>query len=312
MTILSLGVVSAQDNVTDDATSSSQDDAIELESNDDSKLSDDASTAYNKTVYVETAEGSDDGAGSEASPYKTISKAISDVDTSDKAVIYLGSGNYSDVNNTNLQINLDHKNNNGSLTFIGDSNGGTIIDGNNTSPIFKSIGPNSIVTFINITFTHSMSSSGSAINSNGKLTIDNCVFEENNADDRAAVYSRYGDLTVQNSKFYKNTAYGDADLYFSDGSATLINNIFESSTVTSSYADVSYSNVGKITIVGESYGNVIIDAEHAKSDGGVWAPGTNIFTFGENLEIKLVNLTLINCEGSPVEAYGLTMKDNIV
>ena len=555
MTILSLGVVSAQDNVTDDATSASQDDAIELESNDDSKLSDDASTAYNKTVYVETADGSDDGAGSEASPYKTISKAISDVDASDKAVIYLGSGTYLDVNNTNLQINLDHKNNNGSLTFIGDSNGGTIIDGNNTSPIFKSIGPNSIVTLINITFTHGMSSSGSAINSNGKLTIDNCVFEKNNADDRAAVYSRYGDLTVQNSKFYKNTAYGDADLYFSDGSATLINNIFESSTVTSSYADVSsvyiseaksvirqntfknltnsryapalcvmynngddianitdntfinctytgqnggiiyfqnaylkgnefincttrtallysstdfnarvefeslnvdgtsfdlkanvtddmgnkvygariifyiddekvgtaksdatgvatlpmkklldngehtisgtqaydntnqfnvtvingsatvdfdqtpvdvwvstegndetgdgsetnpfltlkkaldygtaatvdltvhiknglykgsqnrdlsYSNVGKITIVGESYGNVIIDAEHAKSGDGYWAVGTNIFTFGQNLEIKLVNLTLINCEGSPVNAYGLTMKDNIV
>ena len=187
MAILSLGAVNAQDNGTDDVTSASQDNSIQLTINDDSKLSDDASTTYNKTVYVETAKGSDTGAGSEASPYATINKAISDVNASDNAVIYLGSGTYLDVNNTNLQINLDHKNNNGSLTFIGDSNGGTIIDGNNTSPIFKSIGPNSIVTLINITFTHGMSSSGSAINSNGKLTIDNCVVEKNNADDRAAV-----------------------------------------------------------------------------------------------------------------------------
>ena len=76
--------------------------------------------------------------------------------------------------------------------------------------------------------------------------------------------------------------------------------------------DLEYSNVGKITILGESYGNVIIDAEHAKSGTGWWASGSNIFTFGQNLEIKLVNLTLINCEGNPVDAYALTMNDNIV
>ena len=76
--------------------------------------------------------------------------------------------------------------------------------------------------------------------------------------------------------------------------------------------DLSYSNVGKITIIGESYGNVIIDAEHAKSGTGWWASGSNIFTFGQNLEIALVNLTLINCDGRPVDAYALTMNDNIV
>ena len=556
LTILSLGAVSAQDNVTDDATSASQDDAIELESNDDSKLSDDASTAYNKTIYVETAEGSDTGAGSEASPYKTITKAISDVNASDKAVIYLGSGTYSDVNNTNLQINLNHKSNSGSLTFIGDLNGGTIIDGNNTSPIFKSIGANSIVTFINITFTHAKGDIGSAIRSNGKLTIDNCVFEENYVTNRAAVDCENADLTVTNSKFYKNTGNQYADIYYSNyGLATLINNIFESSTATSQYAyapsvyieygnsvirqntfknltnsysaaalfvmynngdkianitdntfinctytgqsggiiyfqnaylegnefincttrttplysstdfnarvefeslnidgtsfdlkanvtddmgnkvygariifyiddekvgtaksdatgvatlpmkkllengehtisgtqaydntnhfnvtvingsatvnfdhtpidvwvssegnddtgdgsetnpfltlkkaldygtgatvdlrvhiengiykgsknrDLSYSHVGKVTIIGESYGNVIIDAEHASKGSGWDTEAINIFKFGQQVEIELVNLTLINCDGCPVDAYALTMKDNIV
>ena len=556
MAILSLGAVSAEDNGTDDEISESQDNSIQLESNDDSKLSDDASTTYNKTVYVETAEGSDTGAGSEASPYKTINKAISDVDASDKAVIYLGSGNYSGENNTNLQINLDHKKNNGSLIFIGDSNGGTIIDGNNTSTIFKSIGANSIVSFINITFTHGKSDMGSAIRSSGDLTIDNCVFEENYVTNLAAIYSENGELTITNSKFLKNTGYQYVDLYFShNGLVTLINNIFDSGTATNSWADtpavyigssksvikgntfknltssrsaaalaviynngenianitdntfinctytgssgailyfqnsylkgnefidctsttsmlysvtdfnakvafedveisgtsftlkatvtddmdnkvqsakvvftidgetvgtatadakgvaslnvkkllengkhnisgtqaysdvnhfdvtvingsatvdfdhtpvevwvstegndangdgsesnpfltlkkaldygtaasvdltiriknglyngsqnrdLSYSNVGKITIIGESYGDVIIDAEHATSGDGWWADSLNIFTFGENLEIKLVNLTLINCDNRPVDAYVLTMNDNIV
>ena len=59
LAILSLGAVSAQDNGTDDVTSVSQDKAIQLTINEDSKLSDGASTTYNKTVYVETATGSD-------------------------------------------------------------------------------------------------------------------------------------------------------------------------------------------------------------------------------------------------------------
>ena len=72
--------------------------------------------------------------------------------------------------------------------------------------------------------------------------------------------------------------------------------------------DLDYSNVGKIAVIGESYANVIIDAEHAKAG---WS-GADIFYFGQNLEITLVNLTLINCDGSPVNAYTLTMKDNVV
>ena len=555
LAILSLGAVNAQDNGTDDVTSSGQDNTIQS-INEDSKLSDDASTAYNKTVYVETAEGSDAGAGSEASPYKTINKAISDVNPSDKAVIYLASGNYTGENNTNLQINLNHKNNNGSLTFIGDSNGGTIIDGNNTSPIFKLIGANSIVTFINITFTHGKSETGSAVTSNGALTIDNCVFRENYVTGYGAVDSERGDLTVINSKFYKNSGRQYVDLYFShEALLTLVNNVFEGSTstytdaytpavyicyaksvikqntfrnLTSSYnaaalmvrynngdyianitdntfinctytgqsggilffenaylkgnnfincttkttllysstdfnarvefesinvdgtsfdlkanvtddmgnkvyhakvifyiddekvgtatsdatgvatlpmkklldngkhtisgtqaydntnhfnvtvingsatvdfdhtpvdvwvssegnddtgdgsetnpfltlkkaldygtgatvdlrvhiengiykesknRDLSYSHIGKVTIIGESYGNVIIDAEHASKGSGWYTEGLNIFKFGQQVEIELVNLTLINCDGYPVDAYALTMKDNIV
>ena len=556
LAILSLGAVSAQDNGTDDVTSVSQDNSIQLTINDDSKHSDDASTTYNKTVYVETAAGSDSGAGSEASPYATINKALSDVNASDNAVIYLGSGTYSGDNNTNLKIDLSHKNYNGSLTFIGAEDGTTVIDGNEESPIIAAISADSIVTLKNIVFTNGKSDMGSAIRSAGDLTIDNCVFEENYVTNLGAIYSETGDLTVTNSKFIKNSGNQYVDLYFShNGLVTLINNTFDSGIASSSWADtpavyvgtgksvikgntfknltssrsaaglavrynngdnianitdntfinctytgsnggvvffqnsylkgnkfidctsttallysvtdfnakvafenvevdgtrfvlkanvtddmgnavqsakiiftidgtnvgsatsgangvasltvnkllengnytisgtqaysnenpfevtvingtavvdfdhtpaevwvstegndetgngseanpfltlkkaldygtaatvdltvrikdglyngsenrdLSYSNVGKITIIGESYGNVIIDAEHAKSGTGLWASGSNIFTFGQNLEIKLVNLTLINCEGRPVDAYALTMNDNII
>ena len=556
LAILSLGAVSAQDNGTDDVTSVSQDNAMQLTINDDSKLSDDASTTYNKTVYVETAKGSDSGAGSEASPYETINKALSDINASDNAVIYLGSGTYSGDNNTNLRIDLSHKNYNGSLTIIGAEDGTTVIDGNEESPIIAGISADSIVTLKNIVFTNGKSDMGSAIRSAGDLTIDNCVFEENYVTNLAAIYSENGNLTITNSKFNKNTGNQYVDLYFShNGLVTLINNTFDSGYASSSWADtpavyvgtgksvikgntfknltssrsaaglavrynngdnianitdntfinctytgsnggilffqnsylkgnkfidctsttallyavtdlnakvtfenvevdgtrfvlkanvtddmgnsvqsarviftidgtnvgtatsgangiasltvnkllengnhtisgtqsysndnpfdvtvingtaivdfdhtpaevwvstegndtegngseanpfltlkkaldygtaatvdltvhikdglyngsenidLSYSNVGKITIIGESYGNVIIDAEHATSGGGWWASGTNIFSFGQNLEIKLVNLTLINCDGRPVDAYALTMNDNIV
>ena len=556
MAILSLGAVSAQDNGTDDVTSVSQDNSIQLTINDDSKLSDDASTTYNKTVYVETATGSDTGAGSEASPYETINKAISDVNASDNAVIYLGSGTYSGDNNTNLKIDLSHKNYGGSLTLIGAEDGTTVIDGNGDSPIFAGISSDSVVTLKNIKFTNGKANMGSAVTSAGDLTIDNCVFEENYATNLGAVYSENGNLTITNSKFNKNSGNQYVDLYFShDGFVTLINNTFENGVAASSWADtpavyvgtgksvikgntfknltssrsaaalavrynngenianitdntfinctytgsnggilffqnsylkgnkfinctsktsllysvtdfnaklafedvavdgtrftlkanvtddmgntaqgakvifaidganvgtatsgadgiasitvnkllengehtisgtqaydnenpfdvtvnngtatvdfdhspaevwvstegndttgngsednpfltlkkaldygtaatvdltvhiknglyngsenrdLSYSNVGKITIVGESYGNVIIDAEHASSSSGWWPTASNLFTFGQNLEIKLFNLTLINCDGRTVDAYALTMKDNIV
>ena len=531
LTILSIGAVSAQDS--------------------DNILSADDSAGSIKEIYVSDT-GDDTGSGSQASPYATLNKSISEVNSSDNAVIHVGPGTYSGESNTNLQINLAHKNYNGSLTFIGDSNGGTIFDGDDSAPIFKSISADSIVTFINITFTHAKNDMGSAIRSSGDLTIDNCVFEENSVTNLGAIYSENGDLTIKNSKFSKNSGNQYVDLYFSHvGLVTLINNIFESGTATSSWADtpavyvgtgksvirgntfknltssrsaaalavrynngenianitdntfinctytgstggivffqnsylkgnkfidctsttsllysvtdfnakvafedveidgtqfvlkanvtddddnkvqsakvvftidgknvgtatsgangvasltvnkllengeytisgtqaysdvnpfdvtvvdgkatvnfdhspaevwvstegndttgdgseanpfltlkkaldygtaatvdltvriknglyngsenmgLSYSNVGKISIIGESYGNVIIDAEHAKSG---WS-GASIFTFGQYLEIKLVNLTLINCDGRPVDAYSLTMNDNIV
>ncbi|WP_296866523.1 Ig-like domain repeat protein [uncultured Methanobrevibacter sp.] len=537
--ILSIGAVSAQN---DDALSAS---------NSADVLS---AGSFDKTIYVSDT-GDDSGSGSQASPYATLYRSLSDVNSSDNAAIYVGPGTFTGENNTNLQINLAHKNYNGSLTIIGDSNGGTIFDGDDSASIIKSISADSIVTLINITFAHGKTDMGSAIRSAGDLTIDGCVFTENEATNLAAIYPEKGSLTIMNSKFINNTGRQAVDIYssISDMELILLNNLFEGSTATYSYSyapsvsmqsgksiikgntfkdmsgsyyagalhvaynngdnianitdntfvnctytgsnggiiffqnaylknnrfinctssnallysntnfnafltfedvevdgtsftlkvnvtddvgnkvkgagvtfyldgknvgsatsnndgvaslnvnklldngeypisgtqeyssstpnifevtvkngtatvdfdhsplevwvstdgndttgdgseanpfltlkkaldygtaatvdltvrvkngyyngdgniDLDYSNVGKIAVIGESYGNVIIDAEHKKSG---WS-GADIFYFGKNLEITLVNLTLINCDGSPVNAYTLTMKDNVV
>ena len=540
--ILSIGAVSAQN---DDALSAS---------NSADVLS---AGSFDKTIYVSDT-GDDSGSGSQESPYATLYRSLSDVNSSDNAAIYVGPGTFTGENNTNLQINLAHKNYNGSLTIIGDSNGGTIFDGDDSASIIKSISADSIVTLINITFAHGKTDMGSAIRSAGDLTIDGCVFTENEATNLAAIYPEKGSLTIMNSKFINNTGRQAVDIYssISDMELILLNNLFEGSTATYSYSyapsvsmqsgksiikgntfkdmtgsyyagalhaaynngdnianitdntfvncnytgstgsnggiiffqnaylknnnfinctsstallfsntnfnafvtfedvevtstsftlkanvtddmgnkvknagvtfyldgknvgsatsnndgvaslnvnklvengeypisgtqeyssttpnifevtvkngtatvdfdhsplevwvstdgndttgdgseanpfltlkkaldygtaatvdltvrvkngyyngngniDLDYSNVGKIVVIGESYANVIIDAEHAKAG---WS-GADIFYFGQNLEITLVNLTLINCDGSPVNAYTLTMKDNVV
>ena len=185
VTILSISAVSATDNV--------------LSATDNA----DTISANNKEIYVDTS-GSDTGSGSQSSPYATINKAISDVNASDNAIIHLGAGTYSGEDNTNLEINKAHTNYNGSLTIIGVGNGMTIIDGGDEAAIISSISADSIVTLINITFTHGRAELGSAITSSGTLTIDNCIFHDNEATNLAAVYQKDDNNSLVKKLRYKD------------------------------------------------------------------------------------------------------------
>ena len=237
LAMVSLTAVSAADDidVLDDSSgvlSVSQDETIQLDSND-----------YNKTVYIDS-QGDDSGAGTEKSPYASLNKAISNVDASDNAVIYMGAGIYTGENNTNLKINLAHKNYNGSLTIIGAGNGKTIIDANLEAPIFSTISADSIVILKDITFINGKNNLGSAISNDGDLTIDSCVFENNSAGAYAAVYqNKANNLKVVNSVFRNNNA-GSANVdiygYMSETSGynvTLINSSFYNAASSYSWGD---------------------------------------------------------------------------
>ena len=130
LAFLSLGAVSAFDNSNDTIGNNiALDGSDEMLNADESNGNILASASYNKTIYVNYT-GDDSGTGGQNSPYASLNKGISNVNASDNAVIYLSAGRFTGENNTDLSINLAHKNYNGSLTIIGASNGQTILDGN--------------------------------------------------------------------------------------------------------------------------------------------------------------------------------------
>ena len=237
LVILSLGAVSAQE----------ANNSLQLDSSDNFILNDDSTASVNndKAVYVET-DGDDTGSGSENSPYASINKAISSVNASDNAVIYLGNGNFVGENNTDLSIDLAHKNYNGSLTIIGQGSK-TVIDANGTSQIFKSISADSIVTLMNITFINGKGKLGSAISNSGDLTIDGCTFENNSAITYATVYQDdSNNLRIYNSVFKGNRAdSGNSAVYFSEYSDSkkfeveIVNSTFINGTTEYNWADSS-------------------------------------------------------------------------
>ena len=246
LAILSIGAVSAVD---DESSILAADDTADVLSAD----------SYDKSIYVDTA-GSDSNTGSSSSPFATLNKALSEVNASQNTAIYLKAGEYSGENNTNLVIDLAHLNYNGTLTIIGDSNGGTILDGGDEASIIYSISADSIVTLKNIAFMNGKRDMGSAIRSSGDLTIDSCIFESNEATNLAAVYQdKANNLTIINSKFLNNKANQYADLYFSQNALiTLINNVFDGAVSASSYA---YSpgvsiQTGKSIIKGNTFKNL--------------------------------------------------------
>ena len=259
LAIMSFGAVSAQDNSIDDVNSAN--DAIQLNSIDSDNL---ASDNYDKSIYVDNT-GSDSAAGNQSSPYASLNKAISQANASQNVVINLAEGTYLGENNTDLSINLAHKQNNGSLTIIGKGIGKTIIDADYASPIFKSIGADSIVTLVNITFTHGKNNLGSAITTSADLTIDSCEFIRNEASAYAAVYqTTANNLKITNSKFKDNVANsGNAALYYSvwgsnNYTVTISDSIFENSTTSYAYADSScvYIQAGNVLVQRNTFINI--------------------------------------------------------
>ena len=165
-----------------------------------------------KEIYVNTT-GNDLNTGSSDSPYATIGKAIGDVNASDDATIYIGKGTFSGENDGDFSIDLNHKVYGGNLKFIGAGANETILDGQ-SSFRFASIGQNSNITFINLTFINFKAENGATLYSEGILTVDNCVFRDSYATgtNGGAIYSHgenSSELYITNSKFISCSANGN-------------------------------------------------------------------------------------------------------
>lgn len=300
LAILSLSAVSAQEDATDINSDDSlaADETNQLNSDNNDNLAD----SYGQSKYV-AIDGDDNAAGNENSPYKTINKAISEVNSSQKSVIYLGEGTFSGENNTDLSINLAHKENGGSLTIIGKGMGKTIIDANYEAPIFKSIGADSVVTLINITFTQGKNSDGAAITNNGNLTIDGCEFKNFEATSSGAIYqTKNNPLTILNSKFANNVGDDGADIYFSsENLITIIGCEFENSTISDypgTYAASVKIQNGKSVIRKNTFKNMPMSRLTVLMC--IWNNDDNIANVTDN--------TFINCSHN--DNYGIIFVQN--
>jgi len=174
-------------------------------------------------IYVNTNTGNDSWNGLAPSfdgvngPKKSIKNATETLETNGK--IKIANGYYSGIDNSGIII---HRN----MTFIGQSQTGTIISGSNNSRIFEIIS-GATVSFYNLTLTQGTGGQnrGGAlrISADGDATkpstwikptvyIENCTFRENGGFNGACI-GNYGDLTIKHSQFINNTGSNGAAIY---------------------------------------------------------------------------------------------------
>jgi len=115
------------------------------------------------------------------------------------------------------------------MSIIGESQAGTILDGENLSRIFF-IQSGVNVSICNLTFINGNNTSGGAIQNNGTLTVNNCKFTSNTAGwngtntNYGGAINNQGNLTVNNSIFNKNDARVGGAIYNSPYATLNVNN----------------------------------------------------------------------------------------
>ncbi len=130
----------------------------------------------NSDVYV-SPTGNDNNVGDVNNPFATINKAID----SNVSNIHLSEGKFIGTGNNGLTIE------NKSITIIGAGADKTIIDLNKTQ--FMDIKSTSSVVLTNLTIINGYTKYGGAIyHDSNVLTLKDCIFENNKADDGDDIY----------------------------------------------------------------------------------------------------------------------------
>jgi predicted outer membrane repeat protein len=196
------------------------------------------------TVYVNTTGNDTIGNGSSENPYLTIQKGMDSINPN--GTIYIADGTYKDTGNTNLTINKN-------MTLIGQSQAGTIIDGQGQGSIFT-INQGITVILNDLTLTNaSTTKNGGAINNNGTVLVSNCNFNKDAATIFGGAIYNNGTLTVSNCNFTQNTALGGGAIH-NDGILKVINSTFNNNTVPSGVGG-AIANYGNLNMTGCAFDN---------------------------------------------------------
>lgn len=260
--------------------------------------------ATTKEIYVNDT-GDDSNVGSAESPYATIGKAISNVSSSDKTTIYLSEGTFASDNDSNFIIQLNHKVDGGSLTFIGAGADKTFIDGQSAFG-FGTFYTNTNITLKDISFINFKQSIGGVIcGYGGILTIENCVFKDSYATNNkgGAIYftNNNGILTVKNSKFiscyvsgYQSWGWepqGGGALYVNNiANFYLENNTFIGTSIPANCMGAAVFTNSKSVVNGNKFINLT-----GTNDGSI---------FVNTMESSISNNEFINCS-TPSTTYSI-------
>ncbi|PKL66706.1 MAG: hypothetical protein CVV28_09920 [Methanobacteriales archaeon HGW-Methanobacteriales-1] len=255
-------------------------------------------------LYVNGADGNDTWDGTTPTytigitgPMKTIQTAIDAVDND--GTVNVADGTYKEHLTINKNVNL-----------VGESQEGTIIDGNNTGrPI--TINPDMKVTISKFTIKNGNSSGGGGITNNGDLTISEATIRDNTATEiegyayGGGIYN-HGNLTITNSIILENTVIGGTA--YGGGIYNDANLIVNHSTITGNIANSTdgYADGGGIS---NEYGiitinNSIISGNAATGDS-VYGGGIS-HSFSSNLTINNSSITGNAATGDSVYGGGIS------
>ena len=211
-------------------------------------------------------------------PKSTIQNATGTV--LDGGTIFIANGLYTVTSNNNIVIKKN-------MTIIGQSRADTIITGVNSGSLcYIKSGQNVVIQ--NLTFKDGSTVSystgyGGAIDNNGNLIVDNCIFTNNTAESvfysqitgyGGAIYNSGGTLTVTDSIFAGNKAWYGGAIY-SYGPSTVKNCNFTGNTAEFYNETTGGSSI--ITIGGSSTSNIIGGSGGAISNGGTSTITGNTF-----------------------------------
>ncbi|MCE7698086.1 MAG: right-handed parallel beta-helix repeat-containing protein, partial [Methanobacterium paludis] len=148
------------------------------------------------------------------------------------------------------------------MNIIGESQSGTIINGQQTGNSIFTIASGVTVTITNLTLTNATTIDGGAINNDhGTLTVRNITFTNNTANEYGgAIFNNVGNLTVENSTFTGNTALNGGAIY-NEGILDIDSSNFSGNTATASgtgtgggaiYNDGAILNINKSEFTGNA------------------------------------------------------------
>lgn len=219
-----------------------------------------ASAADNDTIYVNGSWGNDSWDGLTWPTAKlTIKNATATVNNG--GTVHIADGIYTGDENTNITLDKD-------VTFIGESQNRTIINGTDTNRLFV-IENGANVSLINMTLANGYidESMGAAVFNLGNLTVSGCTFTGNMAETGSAIFND-NTLNVDNSIFTGNLGLSISAIYNEhEGTAQVRNSVFSNNGVDGNAGAIG--NNGDLTLTGCTF-----TANSAESAGAIMNTGT--------------------------------------